>query len=61
MLLNKLGFLEYNKGRTSGSRVAFMNKNGMKIEMHKPHPKNVLKEYQINNLLKKLMEGDESL
>ncbi len=55
-ILNKFGFIEYNKGITSGSRVDFINKNNEKIELHKPHPKNVLKPYQINILLKKLKE-----
>lgn len=57
-LLNKLGFIEDNKGKTSGSRVTFITKN-IRIELHKPHPGNVLKPYQINELLKKLkgMEG----
>ena len=55
-VLNKLGFYEHNKGKTSGSRVDFINKNNEKIELHKPHPNNVLKPYQINILLKKLKE-----
>lgn len=55
-ILNNLGFYENNKGKTSGSRVVFINKNNVKIELHKPHPKNVLKLYQINNILKKLKE-----
>ena len=43
------------KGKTSGSRVSFINiKNNITIEMHKPHPRNVLKEYQIKNLIQKL-------
>ena len=50
-LLNKLGFVEYNKGKTSGSRVRFMNEKNVKIDIHKPHPNNVLKAYQINILL----------
>ncbi len=55
-LLNKLGFFEYNKGKTSGSRVAFINYENIKIELHKPHPGNILKPYQINKLLDKLKE-----
>ncbi len=55
-LLNKLGFFENNKGRTSGSKVEFLNKDGKKIEIHKPHPKNILKAYQINLILKTLKE-----
>lgn len=57
-ILNKLGFFEYNKGKTSGSRVVFINKNNLKIELHKPHPDNNLKSYQINILLKKLKEWE---
>ena len=55
-LLNKLGFYVYNKGKTSGSKVEFLNKDGKKIEIHKPHPKNILKAYQINLILKSLKE-----
>lgn len=50
-LLNKLGFYENNKGKTSGSRVEFKDINGRKIVMHKPHPRNILKEYQIKEIL----------
>lgn len=57
-ILNKLGFFEYNKGKTSGSRVVFINKKNLKIELHKPHPDNNLKYYQINILLKKLKEWE---
>lgn len=58
-ILNSLGFYEHNKGRTSGSRVAFINKDNEKLELHKPHPSNVLKPYQIKILLKKLEEMGE--
>lgn len=50
-LLNKLGFYENNKGKTSGSRVEFKDTNGRKIVMHKPHPRNIIKEYQIKEIL----------
>lgn len=51
-LLENLDFIEYNKGKTSGSRVAFVNKKAhIKIELHKPHPDTTLKMYIINNLL----------
>ena len=56
-LLNKLGFFEYNKGKTSGSRVVFINKDkNKKIEFHRPHPNNLLKMYIINNILNDLEE-----
>ena len=56
-LLKNLGFEKYNKGKTSGSREWFINKNiNNKIELHKPHPNKVLKKYVIKNLLDKLNE-----
>ena len=55
-LLNKLGFIENNKGRTSGSRVEFKDMEGRKIILHKPHPKNILKSYQVNSILNDLIE-----
>ena len=56
-LLNKLGFFEYNKGRTSGSRVEFIKNGEVEIELHKPHPKNIIKPYQIKIIIKKLKDG----
>ena len=55
-LLNKLGFYEYNKGKTSGSRVEFKDPYGMKIILHRPHPSNILKTYQVNKIIKDLKE-----
>jgi len=43
-----LGFFSYKEEKASGSRVVFVNKqSGHKIKLHKPHPGNVLKLYQI--------------
>lgn len=42
---------------TSGSRVIFINNNNVKIELHKPHPKNILKIYQINEIIRFLEKG----
>lgn len=57
-ILNNLGFYENNKGKTSGSRVAFVKCDNLeqKIVLHKPHPSNILKEYQIKNVLELLKE-----
>ncbi len=55
-ILNNFGYYEHNKGKTSGSRVVFTNKDNSKIELHKPHPTNILKSYQINMLIKKINE-----
>ena len=55
-LLSYLGYSIHNKGKTSGSRVIFRNDKGEKIELHKPHPKNILKPYQIAIIVKSLKE-----
>lgn len=48
-LLSAVDCEEDNKGRTSGSRVAFVHKDtGTILRLHKPHPNNELKGYQIN-------------
>lgn len=47
-LKRMLGYFNYTEEQASGSRVIFVNKqNGHKIKLHKPHPGNVLKRYQI--------------
>jgi hypothetical protein len=56
-LLIGLGYTEIQGGRTSGSRVAFINsKNKHIIRLHKPHPGNKLKHYQRILILKELQE-----
>ena len=52
-----LGYLSYqrsDKGRTSGSRVAFISENHAPILLHKPHPRKELLSYQIKQLLETL-------
>lgn len=52
-LMNSLGFIEDNKGKSSGSRVAFYNENTKHIiRLHKPHPNNELKIYQLREIIK---------
>lgn len=54
-LLNGLGYEEFNKGKTSGSRVAFVkNQTNHIIRLHKPHPKNILKSYQVDLIIEEL-------
>ena len=50
VLLELLGFVMSNKGKTSGSRVKFM-KNNIPIILHKPHPRKELLEYQIKQII----------
>lgn len=59
-VLNMFGFIEYNKGKTSGSKVIFKNElKNIDIGLHKPHPNNILKPYQINEIIKKLKEMED--
>lgn len=54
-VLKHLGYLESNSGKTSGSRVAFINENTKRIiRLHKPHPTNELKQYQIEQVIEEL-------
>ena len=49
-LFGIFGFTVYNKGKTSGSRVIFSNDENEFI-MHKPHPKNIINEASMANVL----------
>ena len=54
-LLNKLGFVEDNKGKTSGSRVKFSRASDKKIIMlHKPHPQSIMRLYAVKDLINTL-------
>lgn len=54
-LLKQLGYEIDNKGKTSGSRVRFVNHTiDHVISMHKPHPKNILKSYQVVEIIDEL-------
>ena len=54
-ILNYFGFIELKKkGKTGGSRVKFVNDNKDIINLHKPHPKNIVKEYIIKQIIEKL-------
>lgn len=55
-ILNNFGFVENNKGKTSGSRMEFKDNLNRKIVLHKPHPSNILKPYVILKIKKKLEE-----
>lgn len=51
-LLGQLDYIEDNRGRTSGSRVAFVQEQTKHIiRLHKPHSSSILKKYQIDELI----------
>jgi len=59
-LLSGLGYISDNKGKTSGSRVAFFNPaNSSIIRLDKPHPDDTLKSYLVRYVIKKLKESGE--
>lgn len=48
-LLKGYGYQEIRSGKTSGSRVAFISKDTYHIiRLHKPHPGNVMRRYQLD-------------
>lgn len=53
-----LGYYSYepcNKGKTSGSRIMFINqKTKSKILLHKPHPRKELLHYQVKQLIQQI-------
>jgi hypothetical protein len=54
-LLGLMGYSEETKGKSSGSRVAWINLETKSIiRLHKPHPENTLKLYQISEILEEL-------
>ena len=55
-LLGMFGFSIAGGGKTGGSRVAFSDGAGDYIRLHKPHPRNILKLYQINDVIAALLE-----
>ncbi|TGN09666.1 type II toxin-antitoxin system HicA family toxin [Leptospira ilyithenensis] len=55
-LLGAIGYLEDNSGKSSGSRVAWSHsKTKHIIRLHKPHPQNILKAYQVTQILDELI------
>ncbi len=54
-ILKKNGYREKKTGKTSGSRVAYINdKSNHIIRIHKPHPGNELKKYVKNYIITEL-------
>lgn len=53
-LLNHFGYYEIAKGKTGGSRRKFVNSNKDVINLHKPHPRPIVKPYVLNQIINKL-------
>ena len=55
-LFGHFGYSIARAGKTGGSRVAFANDEGDYIRLHKPHPRNILKQYQVDDIITALLE-----
>ncbi len=54
-VLTHFGYIEIKTGKTAGFRMAFIREDSNHIiRLHKPHPKQILKMYQIKNILVEL-------
>ena len=50
-LLAGFGYEQISSGKTSGSRVTFVNPETKHIiKLHRPHPRPELKQYQLNEI-----------
>lgn len=49
-MLSGFGYTQLKAGKTGGSRVKFMHETLPPIILHKPHPKPVLKRYQLEQI-----------
>jgi hypothetical protein len=59
-LLRQLGFEEFNKGKTSGSRVRFYRASDQSIiDLHKPHPDNEMDTGAVKDIVEYLKELGE--
>ena len=54
-LLAAYGFQQLKGGKTGGSRRKFYNEASQEVlDLHKPHPGNILKPYQLDVIIEKL-------
>lgn len=54
-LLASFGYSTVRTGRTAGSRVAFVHEDTKHIiRLHKPHPKNIMRTYQMADIEREL-------
>ncbi len=55
-ILSFYGYEEIKKGKSGGSRRKFADEEKNIINLHKPHPSNVVKEYAIKQVIEQLKE-----
>ena len=58
-LMAGYGYEINNKGKTSGSRRQFESEDSdLMLRLHEPHPRNVLKPYQVKEVIDFLIKID---
>lgn len=55
-ILAHFGYKELKTGKTGGSRRKFADETKSLIVLHEPHPRNILKRYQIDLVIAELKE-----
>jgi len=55
-VLNSFGYKQISFGKTGGSRVRFVSPEHPPIILHKPHPKPMLKRYQLEEIINLLKQ-----
>lgn len=50
-VLNGIGYEQISAGKTGGSRVRFVHSIYPPIILHRPHPKPILKRYQLDAII----------
>jgi hypothetical protein len=56
-IMNRLGFVVSNKGATSGSRMAYINKEtGDIIRIHRPHPEKIIGPATLKDVITNLKD-----
>jgi hypothetical protein len=55
-VLAHFGYNELKTGKTGGSRRKFADGKKHVVTLHKPHPGNILKHYQIKEIVHTLIE-----
>ncbi len=59
-ILAGFGYKQISGGKTGGSRVRFIHSEYPPIILHKPHPKPILKRYQLEDIIN-LLEQEKLL
>lgn len=60
VLLKRLGFGLFQKGKTSGSRILFYrDSDNMKILLHKPHPGDIMSKAAVKQLKQQLKDSGD--